>query len=109
MSASIKTISARVPREIRDQGDAALKRIDSTVTDLVNAAFEYVIKTGKLPDAREHLLLEKKGSQKLTQQQKAEFTAFMQATSFAVAPEFETMSAKEIKQMRLKEKYGAGL
>lgn len=46
-------VTARVPQEIRDQVNAQLRAIGSSPTELVNAAYDYVLKTGKLPDANE--------------------------------------------------------
>lgn len=44
-------VTARVPQEIRDQVNARLRAIGSSPTELVNAAYDYVLKTGELPDA----------------------------------------------------------
>lgn len=44
-------VSARVPAEIKKQGDRRLKQIGSSVTELVNAAYAYVLEHGKLPNA----------------------------------------------------------
>ena len=43
-------VTARVPAEIRDQVNAQLRDIGSSPTELVNAAYDYVLKTGELPD-----------------------------------------------------------
>lgn len=42
-------VSARVPVEIKRQGDLKLKEIGSSATELVNAAYLYVLKHGRLP------------------------------------------------------------
>ena len=42
-------VSARVPVEIKRQGDSKLREIGSSVTELVNSAYDYVIKYGALP------------------------------------------------------------
>lgn len=47
-------VSARVPVEIKKRGDLKLKEIGVTVTDLVNAAYEYVIEHGALPNGKSH-------------------------------------------------------
>ena len=44
-------VTARVPLEIRDQVNAKLRSIGSSPTELVNAAYDYVLATGELPDA----------------------------------------------------------
>lgn len=43
-------VTARVPAEIRDQVNAQLRDIGSSPTELVNAAYDYVLKTGELPE-----------------------------------------------------------
>ena len=42
-------VSARVPVEIKKRGDSQLREIGSSATELVNSAYEYVIKWGRLP------------------------------------------------------------
>lgn len=42
-------VSARVPVEIKKQGDRKLKEIGSSATELVNAAYRYVLQYGELP------------------------------------------------------------
>ena len=44
-------VTARVPLEIRDQVNAKLRSIGSSPTELVNAAYDYVLATGELPEA----------------------------------------------------------
>ena len=45
-------VTARVPVEIRDQVNTKLRAMGSSPTELVNAAYDYVLATGELPDAR---------------------------------------------------------
>lgn len=42
-------VTARVPSEIRRQGNAVLKEIGATPTQLVNAAYEYILAKRRLP------------------------------------------------------------
>lgn len=42
-------VTARVPAEIKEQGNAILKSIGSSPTQLVNAAYEYVLAEGEVP------------------------------------------------------------
>lgn len=42
-------VTARVPAEIRDQGNAILRQLGATPTDLVNAAYEYLLLEKRLP------------------------------------------------------------
>ena len=107
MSDTDSMVTARVPREIKDQGDAALKRIDSTVTELVNSAFVYVIRNGQLPTKQvqqnpEERIIRRFGSAK----QKEQFITQLKATSLPVSPEHASLTAQEIRAMRLAERYG---
>lgn len=45
-------VTARVPSEIRRQGNEALRALGATPTQLINAAYEYVIEHGSLPSRR---------------------------------------------------------
>lgn len=105
MNSQNSIISARIPKEIRNQGDAALKRIDSTVTELVNSAFEYVIKTGTLPTISENITPGEK-KRELSPEQKTQFKDFLNATSLPLPDTYSELNAKRIKEMRLTEKYG---
>lgn len=42
-------VTARVPTAIKEQGNAVLKKIGSTPTELVNSAYEYVLEREELP------------------------------------------------------------
>lgn len=46
-------VTARIPVEIKNQVSEILESLGSNTTQLINAAFEYVLVTGKLPDAHE--------------------------------------------------------
>ena len=48
-------VTARVPAEIKKQGNAVLREIGSTPTELVNAAYRYVLKERELPEEASHL------------------------------------------------------
>lgn len=56
----VALVSARVPIEIKKQGNAILKQIDSTPTQLVNSAYQYVIEHGALPQVKPELKPEKR-------------------------------------------------
>lgn len=48
-----KMVSARVPDAVFDQAGIELKALGASPSDLVNAAFEYVLKERKLPGTDE--------------------------------------------------------
>ncbi|MCL2529063.1 MAG: hypothetical protein FWE41_01835 [Coriobacteriia bacterium] len=106
MGSSDSIVTARVPREIRELGDAVLKRIDSTVTELVNSAFEYVIKTGELPNSQDQFNPEEKIIRKFSSSdEKSIFLLSLKETSLPVSEEYVSLSAKDIKSLRLAERY----
>ena len=81
-------VTARVPVEIKEQGNAALKRIGATPTQLVNAAYEYVLAHGALPGAQnqgsDHVV---SGKQQLTGAAAQELAQSLQETTFALPAE----------------------
>ncbi len=42
-------VTARVPAEVKEQGSAVLREIGATPTQLVNAAYRYLLSERKLP------------------------------------------------------------
>lgn len=46
-------VTARIPVEVKNQVSEILELLGSNTTQLINAAFEYVLVTGKLPDTHE--------------------------------------------------------
>ncbi len=46
-------VSARVPAEVKEQVGAILREIGSSPTELVNVAYDYVLRYGKLPQVCE--------------------------------------------------------
>lgn len=96
-------VTARVPREIHRQGNRVLERIGATPTQLVNEAYEYVIKHGKLPraDGREG-----QRAQAATPEQLEALRSFLTVTHLPIPQEWTSLSAKEIRAARLKEKHG---
>ena len=74
-------VTARVPVEVKRQGDEALRKMGSSATRLVNVA--YVIATGHLPEAKS---VETEGDAGLSDSQRAEILAFFERSS-SPAPE----------------------
>lgn len=71
-------VTARVPVEVKNQVSEVLESLGSNTTKLINAAFEYVLVTGKLPDAHEGTLLESFGkgsSRQLSEKDKEQLSA----------------------------------
>lgn len=66
-------VSARIPSDVYARGVKKLKQIDANVTDLVRAAFDYVISTERLP--AEESVVVKPGMRSLSKEQTIEFNA----------------------------------
>ena len=49
-------VSARVPVEVKTQVAQRLKEIGATQSELVNAAFSYVLAVGQLPSSKREAL-----------------------------------------------------
>lgn len=48
-------VSARIPVAVKERGNAALKELGATPSQLINAAYEFVLAERKLPKAHEPL------------------------------------------------------
>ena len=71
-------VTARIPVEVKNQVSEVLESLGSNTTQLINAAFEYVLVTGKLPDAREGAALEysaKGSSRQLSEKDKEQLAS----------------------------------
>lgn len=71
-------VTARIPVEVKNQVSEVLESLGSSTTKLINAAFEYVLVTGKLPDAHDGASLEfsaKGSSHQLSEKDKEELSA----------------------------------
>ena len=98
------TVTARVPAEIRRQGNAVLEQLNATPTELIRAAYEYVLATGQIPVAQDSA--GRDASEPVEKQRKlAEMIA---ETTFDVSPSLlDFDSYKQIRAQGLAEKYEA--
>lgn len=88
MASSVKTkggganayamLTARVPKGIKERGDALLRSIGSTPTKLVNAAYAFLLEHGELPGAEEDRALAP-GPRTLDKQQAQQLGQIMEA------------------------------
>ena len=84
-------VTARVPVEVKNQVSEVLESLGSNTTKLINAAFEYVLVTGKLPDAHEGTLLESSGkgsSRQLSEKDKEQLASLFGKISVPVPASF---------------------
>jgi hypothetical protein len=71
-------VTARIPVEVKNQVSEVLESLGSNTTKLINAAFEYVLVTGRLPDAYEGASLESsviRSSRQLSEKDKEQLSA----------------------------------
>lgn len=80
-------VTARVPVEVRRQGNEVLRSLGSTPTQLVNAAYEYVIVRGTLPGA-DSAGSPKPGKRVLSSQERVQLAEFFTATTAPISEEY---------------------
>ena len=71
-------VTARIPVEVKNQVSEVLESLGSNTTKLINAAFEYVLVTGKLPDAHEGTVSElsaRESSRQLSEKDKEQLAS----------------------------------
>jgi antitoxin component of RelBE/YafQ-DinJ toxin-antitoxin module len=78
-------ITARIPIEIKEQGNAILSEIGATPTLLINAAYKYVLDNKKLPGKNTESLHQ---SRKLSAQQEKDLLLSLESTTFPVSDEY---------------------
>ena len=99
-------VTARVPVEIRDRGNAILKSIGSTPTELVNAAYSYVIEHGELPRAQSSLADTPEKKRRLSPEQSQKIRERNERITFEVPESFwEETSDEELLVEALEEQY----
>jgi antitoxin component of RelBE/YafQ-DinJ toxin-antitoxin module len=76
-------VSARVPVEVKKQADKKLREIGCTATDLINAAYRYVLEENALP-ASAASVKQGKTDRILAPEQLAAVRKFLESTTFAV-------------------------
>ncbi len=79
-------VTARVPAEIKEQGNQILSQIGSTPTKLVNAAYDYVIEHRELPGASTSTV-PRPGVRHVGEKERAELLGLFSRTSCDVSEE----------------------
>ena len=99
-------VTARVPVEIREQVNAMLKDIGSTPTELVNAAYRYVLECGELPRKATEPVDLTGQRRTLSQEQLQSLRERVKRTTFGVPESFwQGKSDDELITEALEEKY----
>lgn len=82
-------VTARVPIEIKDQGNRILKSLGSSPTELINAAYRFVLAEKRLPQAEPlNGAARKQGSRKLNTSQKEALRRSFEAMKLAAPLEY---------------------
>lgn len=101
-------VAARIPRGIKEQGDAILREINSSATELINSAYSYLIANKVLPQTVTPLNKTDGGLRKLSASQLKVLKDRVSKTTFSV-PESHWISDdyKEDIEAAVREKYEA--
>ena len=98
-------VTARIPVEIKEQGNAKLHQIGSTPTQLINAAYNYLLATGTIPSAEKEVR-KQQSERKLTAEQIEAIRSSLQTLYVGEIPADETGQAfKEKLQAARDERY----
>ena len=92
--------SARVPVEIKQQGDRKLKEIGSNTTSLINAAYAYLLDVGALPKAPM-----KTETRSLSVEDAQRLRDFISATTLPMPDSWQEKSYEELYDEAMRERY----
>lgn len=97
-------LTARVPKGVKERGDALLHSIGSTPTKLVNAAYAFLLEHGELPGVDEGCDSLKPGRRTLDKQQTQQLNRIME--SLAVGSErFPDKTYEQLKEEAMAERF----
>ena len=97
-------LTARVPKGVKERGDALLHSIGSTPTKLVNAAYAFLLEHGKLPGTDEESGTLKPGRRTLDSRQAQQLNRIMD--SLAVRSErFPDKAYEQLKEEAMAERF----
>ncbi len=86
-------VTARVPEAVRDRANEVLRSIGATPSQLINAAYEYVIREGRLPSSAK---APEDEHRELTPDIAAEIDAFLGRTRLPDSLEWDGTAFKEM-------------
>lgn len=98
-------VTARVPTEIKEQGNAILKRIGSSPTELINAAYRYVLDYEELPTVAPPLEEMADRHRNLSPEKKAQIKAFIDRTTLKAPSSWNGKSFDELREEAMRERY----
>lgn len=97
-------VTARVPADIRARGTEVLREIGANTSDLINAAFAYVIEHKELPKAKVGSRIES-GNRHLDAAQAEELGSFMNAVRVPVPSALATTQFESLLDEAMEERY----
>ena len=81
-------VTARIPVEKKSRGNAVLGEIGSSPTKLINAAYDYVIREGRLPGEIPSAKSPGPAIRKLSSEQTADIESFLSRTRITTSDPF---------------------
>ena len=90
-------VAARVPVEIKEQGDLILRNLGSNPTDLINKAYAYVLKNGSLPGEGDGLLKKSNIKRTASPELLQDLRAVYEGMSLPLADAWNGKTFKEIR------------
>lgn len=97
------TVTARVPVEVKEQGNALLKSLGSSPTQLINSAYRYLLKEGRLPEPESERKAKKR---RLSAAQRKELAQSLEAMYLG---SLETEDARVVSSASVLEDAGTGV
>lgn len=98
-------VSARVPAEIKKHGDQKLKELGSSVTELVNSAYAYLLECGELPKETSPKAFETPLVKKLEGSDADSFRKKWDKRAILTAGEYDGTNFKEMLAQAREERY----
>ena len=96
--------SARIPVEIKRQGDAKLKQLGLNTTALIRAAYDYLLETGTVPQTRQ-AQTGAEGTRTLSEQQRWEFQQFMSRTTLPAPASWQGKTYEQLYEEAMRDRY----
>ena len=97
-------VTARVPEGVRARGVDVLREIGSSTSELVNAAFEYVIKERKLPRPQPRTT-DGADARALSPEQLSEVASFMERVKVDVPAQWDDTPFEELLEREMGQRY----
>ena len=97
-------VTARVPEGVRARGVDVLREIGSSTSELVNAAFDYVIKERELPRPKPAQGSEA-GKRIMSKEQREQLQSFMESVRVPTPEQWNDAPFEELLDQALEQRY----